>query len=229
MSKVQHVVHFARLRRYGRLLLALCLPMVAGCHWDMWNESRLKPLEKGHYFEYGQTARQPVPGTVPYLRLVEDEHLMTGRVEGEDVNELPPGLDLTPALLKRGQSRFNIYCTPCHGYNGNGDGMIVRRGFPAPPSYHIDRLRQAPLGHFYRVMTDGFGRMYSYASRVPVQDRWAIAAYIRVLQLSQFATPDQLPAEIVDLAQAAEAAGIGAAAAAPDETELHEEGADEQH
>src|SRR5690606_14229029 len=140
------------------------LPVVAGCHSDMWNESRLKPLEEGHYFAYGQTARVPGPGPVPYLRQDEDEHLITGRVDGQDVNDLPPGLDLTPALLKRGQARFNIYCTPCHGYNGNGDGMIVRRGFPAPPSYHIDRLRQAPLGHYYRVMTNGFGRMYSYAS-----------------------------------------------------------------
>ncbi|MEX2015332.1 MAG: cytochrome c, partial [Candidatus Hydrogenedentales bacterium] len=186
MNKVHYLLRLAPRRRALPLLLTLCLPLVAGCHWDMWNESRLKPLEEGHMFEYGQTARTPVPGTVPYGRLVDDTHLMTGRVDGEDVNELPPGLELTPALLKRGQSRFNIYCTPCHGFNGNGDGMIVRRGFPAPPSYHIDRLRQAPLGHYYRVMTDGFGRMFSYASRVSVEDRWAIAAYIRVLQLSQF-------------------------------------------
>ena len=226
MSKFQNVVRFAHARRFRGLLLALCLPVIGGCHWDMWNESRLKPLEEGHYFEYGQTARTPVPGTVPYLRPVDDAHLMTGRVDGADMNELPPGLDLTPALLKRGQSRFNIYCTPCHGFNGNGDGMIVRRGFPAPPSYHIDRLRQAPLGHFYRVMTDGFGRMYSYSSRVSVQDRWAIAAYIRVLQLSQYATPDQLPADIAELARTAGTAQMGGAAAA---TGMHEEGADEQH
>jgi len=102
---------------------------------------------------------------------------------------------LTPQLLQRGQERFNIYCAPCHGATGEGNGMIVRRGYPPPPSYHIDRLRAAADGHFFEVITNGFGRMYEYGTRVPVEDRWAIIAYIRALQLSQHVTPEELPAE----------------------------------
>ena len=100
---------------------------------------------------------------------------------------------MTREDLERGRQRYNIYCTPCHAYDGSGDGMIVQRGFPQPPSYHIDRLRQAPVGHFYQVMTDGFGSMYSYAARIEPEDRWRIAAYIRALQLSQHATIEDVP------------------------------------
>ena len=95
-------------------------------------------------------------------------------------------------LLRRGQERFNIFCTPCHGGAGEGDGMIVRRGFRRPPTYHSDRLRGVPIGHFYDVITNGFGVMPDFAEQVPVRDRWAIAAYIRALQLSQHAKPDDL-------------------------------------
>jgi cytochrome c len=100
---------------------------------------------------------------------------------------------MTREDIERGRQRYNIYCTPCHAYTGSGNGMIVQRGFPQPPSFHIDRLRQAPVGHFYQVMTDGFGLMYSYAARVEPEDRWRIAAYIRALQLSQHATIDDVP------------------------------------
>lgn len=107
-----------------------------------------------------------------------------------------PAPPLTPALLARGQERFGIYCTPCHGYLGDGDGMIVQRGFPAPPSFHIDRLRQAPTQHFYDVATQGWGAMYGYADRVASDDRWAVAAYIRALQDSQRVAAASLPDEV---------------------------------
>jgi mono/diheme cytochrome c family protein len=100
---------------------------------------------------------------------------------------------LTADLLERGQERFNIFCRPCHGGLGNGDGVVVERGFPPPPSYHDPRLREAPLGHFFDVVTNGFGRMTSYAARIPPRDRWAIAAYVRALQLSQNAELDDVP------------------------------------
>ncbi len=100
---------------------------------------------------------------------------------------------ITRADLERGRQRYNIYCTPCHDYTGSGQGIVVQRGFPPPPSYHIDRLRQAPAGHFFDVMTNGYGSMYSYASRIEPEDRWRIAAYIRVLQLSEHATEQDVP------------------------------------
>ena len=114
-------------------------------------------------------------------------------VQWQDKSLTPPPLSL--ALLQRGQERFRIYCTPCHSELGDGNGMVVQRGFPHPPSYHIDRLRQAPTSHFYDVMTHGYGAMYSFAGRVAPEDRWAIAAYIRALQLSQHAPADELPAD----------------------------------
>ncbi|MEC9483441.1 MAG: cytochrome c, partial [Halomonas sp.] len=101
-------------------------------------------------------------------------------------------MPLTRKLLEHGQERFNVFCSPCHGRTGYGNGMVVQRGFPSPPSFHIERLREAPLRHFYAVITDGFGVMYSYADRVPLEERWAIAAYIQALQLSQYAEVDDL-------------------------------------
>jgi mono/diheme cytochrome c family protein len=115
-----------------------------------------------------------------------------GTVEYRDQpTQAPP---LTMELLERGQERFRIYCTPCHSELGDGHGMIVQRGFPAPPSYHIDRLREAPIQHFYDVMTQGYGAMYPFADRVSPQDRWAIAAYIRALQKSQSVSLASVPA-----------------------------------
>ena len=120
-------------------------------------------------------------------------HEADDTVQWQDKPEQAPPLTL--ALLQRGQQRFHIYCTPCHSELGDGNGMVVQRGFPHPPSYHIDRLRQAPTQHFYDVITEGHGAMYSFAGRVAPDDRWAIAAYIRALQLSQHASPDDVPAE----------------------------------
>lgn len=179
----------------------LCGLVLSGCHWDMWDDARLKPFEKSALFMDGNSSRGLVPGTVPYHSPRLDAHFAKGQVDGEYAVNLPDGITLDRALLERGQERFTIYCTPCHSALGDGQGMVVKRGFPPPPSYHIDRLREAPIGYFFDVMTNGFGRMYSYATRVPPEDRWAIAAYIRALQLSQGATPELLPVNILELAK----------------------------
>jgi cytochrome c553 len=134
-----------------------------------------------------------VPGTVARGQLRIDEGFYTGKVNGVELDAFP--MPVTRDVLERGRERYNIYCTPCHDRLGEGRGMIVQRGFPPPPSYHIDRLRQAPVGHFYDVMTNGYGTMYSYASRISPEDRWAIAAYIRALQLSQQIKVADLPEE----------------------------------
>lgn len=181
----------------------------SGCHLDMWNQRRYEPLEAGDFFGEGESsARTFVAGTVSYKMPRLDDHLYAGTVDGEFAETLPEAIELTRALLERGQERFNIYCMVCHGETGHGDGMIPKRGFPRPPSYHEPRLLESPIGYFYDVMTNGFGRMFSYASRVNTEDRWAIAAYIRVLQLSQNATPDLLPPDI--LLQAKNSSGAGA-------------------
>jgi mono/diheme cytochrome c family protein len=169
--------------------------ILGGCHWDMWDGARLKPYEKSDFFADGLSSRMTVPGTVPYLESRVDDHYYAGKIDGEFAKILPAQIELNGDLLKRGQDRFMVFCSPCHDAQGTGNGMVVQRGFPAPPSYHIDRLREVPIGYFYDVMTNGFGRMYSYATRIEPQDRWAIASYLRVLQLSQNATPDVLPAD----------------------------------
>ncbi|HEY9510826.1 MAG TPA: cytochrome c, partial [Verrucomicrobiae bacterium] len=143
-----------------------------------------KPLEKSEFFRANQMASRPiVPNTVARGHLNEDEAFYTGKVGTNLVTEFP--FPITRGVLERGRQRFEIYCAPCHGRTGEGNGMIVQRGFPPPPSYHIDRLRAAPIGHFYDVITHGYGVMYPYAARVEPHDRWAIAAYIRALQLSR--------------------------------------------
>ena len=181
----------------------LCVLSLSGCHWDMWDNGRLKPYERSTFPAFtGSSAQNIVAGTVSYNSGRIDEHLNSGKVNGELINDFPEGIELSRELLERGQTRFNIYCSPCHGLTGHGDGMIVQRGFPPPPSYHEDpRLLEAPLGYFVDVMTNGFGRMYSYASRISPEDRWAVAAYLRTLQLSQHAAPQLLPGDILELAR----------------------------
>jgi cytochrome c553 len=171
--------------------LALVVLLLAGCRMDMHIQPKYLPYDGTDFWGDGRSERQPVPGTVARGQLRLDELFYTGKVNGVLADEFP--FPITRADLERGRQRFNIYCTPCHGYTGNGKGMIVQRGFPAPPSYHIDRLRSAPAGHFFDVMTSGFGAMYSYASRVEPADRWRIAAYIRALQLSENARIDDVP------------------------------------
>jgi mono/diheme cytochrome c family protein len=134
-----------------------------------------------------------VANTVARGMLKADDHLHTGKVGGQLVNEFP--MPVTAAVMARGRERYSVFCAPCHAATGDGTGMIVQRGFRQPPSYHEDRLRNAPVGYFFDVMTNGFGAMQDYASQVPVADRWAIAAYIRALQLSQQATIDDVPAD----------------------------------
>ena len=136
-------------------------------------------------------SRPVVPHTVARGQLDADEALYTGKIGTNLVETFP--FPITREVLERGRERFDIYCSPCHGRTGEGNGMIVQRGFPAPPSYHIDRLRQAPVGHFFDVITHGYGMMYPYAARVEVGDRWAIAAYIRALQKSHSSTLAEVP------------------------------------
>ena len=151
-----------------------------------------RPYSSSDFFPDGASAR-PIPAdTVPRGNLQGDTPLFTGKdANGQDSTEFP--VLITRDVLQRGHNRFEIYCAPCHGYTGDGDGLVVQRGFNVPPSYNTDRLRQAPVGHFFDVITRGFGAMPSYADQVPVTDRWAIIAYIRVLQLSQHATVNDLP------------------------------------
>jgi mono/diheme cytochrome c family protein len=160
----------------------------------MADQPRYKPLAESTFFGDDRSARPLVPGTVARGELRADEPFYTGKSGGNLVTALP--IPLTRELLQRGQERFNIFCAPCHGRTGEGNGMVVQRGYRRPPSYHIDRLRQTPIGHFFDVMTHGFGAMPDYAAQVPPADRWAIAAYIRALQLSQNATLADVPADI---------------------------------
>ncbi len=181
--------------RWWRLGLAgLLLGGLPACRPDMFNQPRGKTLGPSDFFADGAASR-PLPAhTVPRGFLNENEVYFTGQVGTNLVETMP--MPVTRALLERGRERFDIYCAVCHGRTGEGNGMIVQRGFPAPPSYHLDRLRTAPIGHFYDVMTRGYGVMFSYATRVEPQDRWAIAAYIRALQLSQNGRlPDAPPGE----------------------------------
>jgi mono/diheme cytochrome c family protein len=179
-----------RLRLLGVVAVALAL---AGCRQDMHDAPRYEPLEANTFFANGSASRMLVANTVPRGLLREDTHLNEGRVDGKLATTFP--MAVTPAVMQRGQERFNVFCSPCHGRTGSGNGMVVQRGFRAPPSYHEDRLRNAPVGYFFDVMTNGFGAMQDYASQVPVADRWAIAAYIRALQLSQRATLADVPAD----------------------------------
>jgi hypothetical protein len=160
----------------------------------MHDQPRYEPLEASGFFADGRASRPLVPGTVARGQLHTDTHFYLGKVDGTLVDTLP--LPVTRPLLERGRERYDIYCAPCHDRLGSGQGMIVRRGFRSPPSLHIDRLREAPIGHFFDVISNGFGVMTDYAAQVAPPDRWAIAAYIRALQLSQHAQMTDVPAEI---------------------------------
>ena len=164
-----------------------------GCRQDMHDQPKYKPFRQSDFFADQRSARPLVPGTVARGSLREDAVYFTGKVGSDFVAEIP--VKVTPALLARGQERFQIFCSPCHGRTGRGDGMVVRRGFKAPVSYHTDRLRTIPIGYFYDVMTNGFGAMADYAAQVAPADRWAIAAYIRTLQYSQYAPAAEVPDE----------------------------------
>jgi mono/diheme cytochrome c family protein len=179
---------------HSRLLLAAGLLLAASaCRQDMHNSPKAIPLRESVFFKNGSSARPLVEDTVARGTLQDDAAFFTGKNGVAEADALP--FPLTAAVLDRGEQRFNIYCSPCHGPTGKGDGMIVRRGYRQPPSYHSDRLQQAPIGHFFDVMTNGFGAMPDYRAQISARDRWAIAAYVRALQLSQHAAAADIPAE----------------------------------
>jgi hypothetical protein len=167
-------------------LLGLALGGLAGCgrRMDMYDQPKYKGLRSSTFFQDGRSARTLPEGTVARGYLRQDRHYYYGRTDDTTFARSFP-LPVTRATLERGRDRFNIYCTPCHDYLGTGRGMVVRRGFKQPPTYHQDRLREAPVGYLYDVITNGFATMSGYAAQVPVEDRWAIVAYIRTLQVSQ--------------------------------------------
>lgn len=171
------------------------------CRSDMQDQPRYKAYGVSDFFDDGVAGRHAVDGTVARGQLNEDVLLYTGRNVLQRAGEAPAALattfpfQITEEILDRGQERYKVFCSVCHGPTGIGDGMVVRRGFRAPPSYHIDRLREAPVGHYFDVITNGFGAMPSYAAKVGPRDRWAIVAYIRALQLSQRAQISDVPQE----------------------------------
>jgi mono/diheme cytochrome c family protein len=165
----------------------------AGCRQDMHDQPKYIPLRESTFFADARSARPIVAGTVARGQLRDDELLYTGKVDGADATMFPFAID--ERVMARGRERFDIYCSPCHGRTGLGDGMVVRRGYRAPPSLHQDRLRNAPAGHFFDVVSNGFGAMPDYAGQIRPDDRWAIVAYIRALQLSEHAVVDDVPPE----------------------------------
>ena len=171
-------------KRELRTSLALC-GVLLGCRHGMEDQPKVRTLQGSEFFADGRAARPRVPGTVARGHLHDDVLLETGKLGGREADLFPFPIDA--AALARGRERYDIYCSACHGRTGGGDGMIVRRGFPRPASFHDPRLRAAPAGHFVDAMANGSGRMYAFADRVSARDRWAIAAYIRALQLSRHA------------------------------------------
>src|SRR3954469_17762470 len=192
------------------IAVLLLVATAAGCRYDMQDQPRLKYYKESDFFADKRGSRDPVENTVARGHLFDNKAFYTGKLDTpnpnaqaqtstdasgntvvtsfpNDIDEFP--VPVTKELIDRGQQRYNIYCIVCHGPNGNGDGMVVRRGFPKPPTYHDDRLRNAPVGHFFDVITNGWGKMNSYAYQVQPADRWAIAAYIWTLQASQ--NPEQ--------------------------------------
>lgn len=217
--------------RAGKVaLLALCLAATgaAGCRQNMHNQNKLEPYETSAFFPDGQGSRLPPDGTVPRGAYGHRIAPYTGLVEAPPAPPQPP---VTLALLKRGQERFNVFCSPCHDRTGNGQGMIVRRGYKQPVSFHDPRLRSSPPEYFVQVMTEGFGVMPSYKEEVSPEDRWAVAAYIRALQYSQNArlaelTPAQRQAIETGLRQPSTSPRSGAQGVTrPDAPGEHDQGA----
>jgi len=177
---------------FGTLVVLAALA-AGGCRRDMQDTPRYEPYESSAFFKDGRASRHLVSGTVARGQLQEDVGRDTGKTKAGYVTTLP--MPLSREMLDRGQQRFDIYCSHCHDRVGTGGGMIVQRGYKPPPSLHEDRLRAMPLGYFFDVMTNGFGVMPGYAPQIPGDDRWAIAAYIRALQLAEHAPADDVPAD----------------------------------
>ena len=177
--------------KLGAVVLAVAV--LAGCRQDMHDQPRYIPLRPSTFFADGRSERPLIEGTIPRGHLNDDVALFTGKgPDGKPLDTFP--FAVTKDVVERGQDRYNVYCAPCHDRTGSGDGMIVKRGYRRPPSYHIDRLRQVPNGYLYDVITSGFGAMPDYAAQIAPRDRWAIVAYIRALQMSQNASVDDVPA-----------------------------------
>jgi mono/diheme cytochrome c family protein len=182
-----------------RILKLACFAVfvfaLVGCNTDMWVQPKHHPLDESKLFADGQSSRPLLTGTIARGNLREDGLYFTGIDNGKWADKIP--VKVTRELLERGQERYDIYCTPCHGRVGDGKGMIAQRGFQLKRpvgNYHTDRLRKMPVGHFYDVITNGYGAMYSYASRIEPSDRWAIVAYIRALQVNQNGKVEDLTA-----------------------------------
>lgn len=201
-------------RWHGLALVVVCALVALGCRQDMHDAPRLEPLEASEFFADGMASRPLPAGTVARGHLREDPRLYEGKDEaGNLIEALPVELELSRELLLRGQQRFEIYCSPCHDSTGGGRGMIVRRGFKQPAPLYEERLVAMPAGYFFDVMTNGFGLMSSYAKQVSVEDRWAIVAYIRALQLRRSLTLDELTPEM--------RRAFDTALTSPPETEAH--------
>ena len=173
--------------------LVASLGLLASCRQDMHDSPRFRPYRGSDLYADGSSARPIVDGTVARGHLNEDELLYTGKVNGVTATLFP--FTMTRADLDRGEVRFNIYCSPCHGRTGEGNGMVVQRGFRKAANYHVDRLRQVPVGYLFDVITNGFGVMPDYKTQIPVEDRWRIIAYLRALQLSHDASASDVPAD----------------------------------
>jgi mono/diheme cytochrome c family protein len=182
-------------RALRRVLFAFCILhfafLLTACRQKMASQPRYDPLEPSDFFADGMASRPRIPGTVARGEANVDPILSTGKINGQDIDGFP--MQVTAAMLERGHERFDIFCSECHGRLGDGNGMIPSRGYRHPPSFHTATLRTAKTGHFFDVMTNGFGAMPPYANQVPVNDRWAIVAYIRTLQVSQNATINDVP------------------------------------
>jgi len=193
----------------GTMVALATAAMLGGCrgqisdkppihpNWNMDQVRRYDAQEPSAFFPDGRSSRAPLEGTVAVGQLREDTVLYEGvDASGAFVSTLPEGMTLDAALLDRGQDRYNIYCTPCHDKAGSGNGIVKQRGFVPPPDFSQDRVREMPVGQFANIIAKGVRTMPSYAAQIPAEDRWAIAAYVRVLQISQGATLDQVPADV---------------------------------
>lgn len=180
-----------RLRFAQSVALALLALTLAGCRQDMHDQPKYVPMRASDFYPDKRSERPYVEGTVPAGEFPDGSPLYTGTAGDAPIDYFPMTINLED--MKRGQERYGIYCTPCHGAIGDGNGLVVQRGFRQPPSLHIDRLRSSPPGHYFDVITNGFGAMPDYAGQITPQDRWRIIAYIRALQLSQHATAEDVP------------------------------------
>lgn len=170
--------------------LAITMLVAAGCRRDMYDQPKYEAYDPSTFFKDGSSSRQQVEGTVARDDLEADSLYYTGKVDGKDSDQMP--FEVNREVLELGRERYLIYCSPCHGRTGDGRGMVVRRGFSPPPTFHSEYLRKKPVGHIFGVITHGYGAMYSYAARVPVRHRWAITAYIRAMQYSREASAADL-------------------------------------